>query len=129
MAVASARGEVSIESLLQEMTNFSAVASWPPPKFTGKQARLFGATTWQPSPLAGKNKPELTSSRLACRPPDYFGFNDTSRNFVKFNSMKLAKCAFGNMLVLLATFQKVRHVSQKWIRKEKRIKPKKALKR
>ncbi|MEY4916957.1 MAG: hypothetical protein RL616_870 [Verrucomicrobiota bacterium] len=41
MAAAQARGEVSLESLLTEMTDFSAVARWPQPEFTCKQASSY----------------------------------------------------------------------------------------
>ena len=48
LAAVCARAEVTLESLLQEMTNYAAVARWPKPEFTCKQASSYDRATVAP---------------------------------------------------------------------------------
>ena len=48
LACVSARAEVSLESLLNEMVDFNAVARWPQPEFTCKQASSYDRASKSP---------------------------------------------------------------------------------
>ena len=48
LATASARAEVTLDSLLSEMTDYAAVARWPQPEFTCKQASSYDRGTVAP---------------------------------------------------------------------------------
>jgi hypothetical protein len=48
LAVSSATAEVTLESLLDEMTDYAAVARWPQPEFTCKQASSYDRGTVAP---------------------------------------------------------------------------------
>ena len=45
---ASVRAEITLESLLEEMTDYAAVARWPQPEFTCKQASSYDRATVAP---------------------------------------------------------------------------------
>ena len=48
LTAASARAEVTLESLLGEMIDFAAVARWPQPEFTCRQASSYDRATVAP---------------------------------------------------------------------------------